>query len=186
MCTALGQVGQGLFHLVHQHQAEVAGLQARQGGVNGDEFATDFLHMLGAGGVGQAFAQQGHDFAIAASALGSVLVQDHIVKCGAQDHGLRADVLVAAVATLPSNPLTFPAIYYAAYRLGAWLLDSGHEAPIRSAHESMSALIAGASGPVLVGLIIFSIVSAILGFVLVHGAWRIALVQQWRRRRARH
>ena len=99
---------------------------------------------------------------------------------------VRGNVLVAAVATLPSNPLTFPAIYYAAYRLGAWLLDSGHEAPIRTAHESMSALIAGASGPVLVGLIIFSIVSAVLGFVLVHGAWRIALVQQWRRRRARH
>lgn len=99
---------------------------------------------------------------------------------------VRGNVLVAAVATLPSNPLTFPAIYYAAYRLGAWLLDTGHEAPIRTAHESMSALIAGASGPVLVGLIIFSIVSAILGFVLVHGAWRIALVQQWRRRRARH
>lgn len=99
---------------------------------------------------------------------------------------VRGNVLVAAVATLPSNPLTFPAIYYAAYRLGAWLLDSGHEAPIRTAHESMSALIAGASGPVLVGLVIFSIVSAILGFVLVHGAWRIALVQQWRRRRARH
>jgi hypothetical protein len=46
----------------------------------------------------QAFAQQGHHLAVGAAALGGVLVQDHVVEGGAQDHGLLADVLVAAVA----------------------------------------------------------------------------------------
>ena len=98
---------------------------------------------------------------------------------------VRGNVLVAAVATLPSNPLTFPAIYYGAYRLGAWLLGTTHSAPAASANQSMRDLIAGASGPVLVGLLIFSIASAIVGFLLVHGAWRLFLVRQWRGRRTR-
>ena len=49
-------------------------------------------------GARQAFAQQADDFAIGAAALGGVLVQDHVVEGGAQDHGLHADVLVAPVA----------------------------------------------------------------------------------------
>jgi hypothetical protein len=51
-------VGQGFFHLVHQHQAQVARLQARQGGVDGDELATDFFDVPGARRACQAFAQQ--------------------------------------------------------------------------------------------------------------------------------
>jgi hypothetical protein len=90
-------VGQRFFHLVHQHQAQVARLQARQGGVDGDELATDLFDML-VRGARQAFAQQGHHLAVGAAALGGVLVQDHVVEGGAQDHGLLADVLVAAVA----------------------------------------------------------------------------------------
>jgi hypothetical protein len=58
----------------------------------------DFLDMPGAGCAGQAFTQQRHHFAIAAAALGGVLVQDHVVKGRAEDHGLLADVFVAAVA----------------------------------------------------------------------------------------
>lgn len=98
---------------------------------------------------------------------------------------VRGNVLVAALATLPSNPLTFPAIYYGAYKLGAWLLDTPGAAPAQAANQSMSDLIAGASGPVLLGLIIFAITSAVLGFLLVHGAWRLFLVRQWRSRRPR-
>jgi uncharacterized protein (DUF2062 family) len=35
--------------------------------------------------------------------------------------GVRANVPAAAISTLVSNPVTFPAIYYGAYRLGARL-----------------------------------------------------------------
>lgn len=35
--------------------------------------------------------------------------------------GVRANVPAAAISTLVSNPVTFPAIYYCAYRLGARL-----------------------------------------------------------------
>lgn len=95
---------------------------------------------------------------------------------------VRGNVLVAAAATLPSNPLTFPAIYYGAYKLGAWLLDTRATQPSVAADQSMRELIAGASGPVTLGLIVFAILSALLGYWLVHGVWRLFLVRQWRRR----
>ena len=94
---------------------------------------------------------------------------------------VRGNVLIAALATMPSNPLTFPAIYYGAYKLGAWLLGTARAAPVAT-DQSMRDLIAGASGPVLLGLVIFSIASAILGYLLVQGAWRIYLVRQWSKR----
>ena len=50
-------MGQRFFHLVHQHQAQVARLQARQGGVDGDEFATDFFDVCGPRCACQAFAR---------------------------------------------------------------------------------------------------------------------------------
>ena len=62
-------MGQRFFHLVHQHQAQVAGLQALQGGVDGDELAPDLLDVLRARRAGQAFAQQGHHLAVATAAL---------------------------------------------------------------------------------------------------------------------
>ena len=45
----------------------------------------------------QAFAQQGQHFAVGATALALVLVEDDLVEGIAEDLGLLADVLVAAV-----------------------------------------------------------------------------------------
>src|SRR5450830_1824008 len=93
----LRQMRQRLFHLVHQHQAQVAGLQAVQGHVDGLEFALDLFDMAGAGGAGQALAQQGHHFAVGTATPASVAVQHHVVKGLAQDGGLFGDVFVAPV-----------------------------------------------------------------------------------------
>ena len=98
----------------------------------------------------------------------------------------RGNLLVAAAATLLSNPLTFPAIYYAAYRTGVGLLG-GTPLAVHPAPESasMMTLISGASVPTLLGLLLFAIVSAVLGYALVQLSWRLFLVRQWRRRHPR-
>ncbi|WP_240325620.1 DUF2062 domain-containing protein [Sphingomonas mesophila] len=115
-------------------------------------------------------------------AVSFVLPVGQIVLAALFASMVRGNVLVAAAATLPSNPLTFPAIYYGAYKLGAWLLGTPVTAPAVAADRSMSEMIVGASGPVSLGLIIFAVASAILGYWLVHGVWRLFLVRQWRRR----
>jgi uncharacterized protein (DUF2062 family) len=95
----------------------------------------------------------------------------------------RGNLLVAAAATLFSNPITFPAIYYAAYKTGVILLG-GTPLAVHPAPESVSmmTLISGASVPTLLGLLLFAIVSAALGYALVQLSWRLFLVRQWRRR----
>ena len=98
-------MGKCFFHLIDQHQAQVSGLQAREGRVDGDELAADLFYVAGARGPGQSLAQQGHDLAVGPAALGGILVQDHIVERCAQDHGLLADVLVTPVTRLL---MTFP------------------------------------------------------------------------------
>jgi hypothetical protein len=58
----------------------------------------DLFHVGGARGALQALAQQGQHLAVGPAALAGVLVEDHVVEGLAQDLGLLADVLVAAVA----------------------------------------------------------------------------------------
>ena len=94
----------------------------------------------------------------------------------------RGNLLVAAAATLVSNPLTFPAIYYAAYKLGAFLLGASALVPPVPDGASTASLIAGASLPTLIGLMIFATLSAASGYVLVQLSWRLFLVRQWRSR----
>ena len=94
----------------------------------------------------------------------------------------RGNLLVAAAATLLSNPLTFPAIYYAAYRLGAFLLGGTVFAPPALEGASTASLLAGASLPTFLGLAILAVVTSALGYALVQLSWRLFLVRQWRRR----
>jgi uncharacterized protein (DUF2062 family) len=97
----------------------------------------------------------------------------------------RGNVLVAAAATFVANPITFPAIYYGAYRLGHYLLGmatTGTTFAQVEAAPSMMAMFAGATGPTIIGLLIFAVVSSAIGYALVEGMWRVALIRQWRAR----
>ena len=69
-----------LFNLIDQDQAQVTGVEALQGQVDGLEFAGDVVDALGPAGVGQAVAQQADDFAVGAAALAGVLVEDNVVE----------------------------------------------------------------------------------------------------------
>lgn len=99
---------------------------------------------------------------------------------------VRGNLLVAALVTFVTNPLTFPPIYYAAYRLGTFLIDAISRAPT-TLKPSMGfdavQWLASALVPTALGLLIFGCLSSLAGFTLVHVAWRLWLGRQWRRRR---
>jgi len=91
---------------------------------------------------------------------------------------------VALVMVWITNPLTFPLIYYFAYRLGAWLLDT----PTRELEFEMSfSWLANQVGdiwaPLLLGCFILGVVSGTLGNTLVSVVWRVYVLRNWRRRR---
>jgi uncharacterized protein (DUF2062 family) len=101
---------------------------------------------------------------------------------------LRANLGVAAAATLVTNPLTFPFVYYVAYRIGARLLTGEALSPadvalLEQAAEQLpaasgwfSSLLSWTSSvgiSLALGLGVLAVTSAVLGYVLVHLAWRL-------------
>lgn len=116
----------------------------------------------------------------------------------------RANVWVAAVATLVSNPFTYAPIYYAAWRLGSFLLGepvpAGAEsfdpdlveavtpslehasAGIGSWLSEIGAAMAAYGKPLFLGLGLMAITCSIIGYFGTLMAWRVSVVA--RRRRA--
>src|SRR3954470_21489458 len=102
---------------------------------------------------------------------------------------LRANVAVAAAFTLVVNPLTIPAIYYAAYRIGSWELH--HDATLvnPAAAERFSSEISRimfwyhqASGPIAMGVLTIAVSAALIGYFGSAFVWRSWLASRWRER----
>jgi uncharacterized protein (DUF2062 family) len=98
---------------------------------------------------------------------------------------LRANLPVAAVATLVSNPFTYAPIGVLAYRTGAALLGepvapaeaaaierSGDDVPLPA--ESWRARIAALGKPIVVGLAVFAAAGALLAWLGVNLVWLFA------------
>jgi uncharacterized protein (DUF2062 family) len=102
---------------------------------------------------------------------------------------VRANLPVAAVTTLVTNPFTFAPVYVAAYYTGAAILgqevdQAAADALAEGASEtSWTTRFADVGKPWLVGLIVFAVVGGALAWVAVHVAWIAAV--RWRRWRAR-
>jgi len=105
---------------------------------------------------------------------------------------LRANLWVTAVATLVTNPFTFAPMYYAAYRLGAWLLGApevvGEAAMDPAAAGGFVAWLAfwwerlnGIGRPLVLGLSVLAVVAALVGYYTTLLVWRIAVVLKRRR-----
>ena len=104
---------------------------------------------------------------------------------------VRANLAVAALCTFISNPLTTPLIYVGAYEIGAKLLQmQGDVASIADFtadnwFEQLTLLVTSAPLPVALGLLLVSVLSAALGFAVIHFVWRIWIRQRWAARRER-
>jgi uncharacterized protein (DUF2062 family) len=111
---------------------------------------------------------------------------------------LRANVVVAAVTTLITNPFTFPFIYLWAYRLGALL--TGRDNPddelgvLAEAEDAAQAALevqswypalldwAGSVGPpVAIGVVLLACCAALIAYVLVYTLWSLGLALTGRR-----
>lgn len=116
---------------------------------------------------------------------------------------LRVNLPVAAFSTLVTNPFTFPAVYFVAYRLGELL--TGGEAPvpeeaietevkvkILEQQTDVSGWFANSidwmqsvGSSLAIGLGVLAIVSAVGGYFIVSGLWRLNATRRWRKRRMR-
>ncbi|KGA03054.1 ATP-binding protein [Cobetia amphilecti] len=97
---------------------------------------------------------------------------------------LRCNLALSVGLVWVTNPLTMPVVYYATYRVGAWMLDT----PARVMPDQVSAAwFANQLEDILPALALGSLVSAVvlalLANMLVRLLWRYQVVRNWRSRR---
>jgi uncharacterized protein len=114
---------------------------------------------------------------------------------------LRANLPIAVVSTLVTNPFTFAPIYYMAYRLGAFILgETNHkaaEAALNAQAENLGdnlgdgltrwiEKITEMGEPLILGLVIFAVVGAALSYFMVRLLWRLQVMWRLHQKRKRH
>jgi uncharacterized protein (DUF2062 family) len=119
---------------------------------------------------------------------------------------LRANIPAAIASTLINNPVTFPPVYYGAWKVGSWVLgESADEAdaPVLPDALELTGIGDGAANgrgfwrrtldglqavgkPLMVGAVIFAFVFGTLSYFLVNGIWhlRVRLKRRARQRRS--
>lgn len=118
------------------------------------------------------------------SAMLPIPLQMAVAACGAKL--ARCNLPLAVGLVWVTNPLTMPLIFYANYRLGAWLMS----VPAREAPEHLSPRwIAERLGDILpalaLGSVVMAVALALAGNLVVRLLWRWQVSRSWKRRHRR-
>jgi uncharacterized protein len=111
----------------------------------------------------------------------------HVLLASVAAIALRANVVVAALTTFISNPLTLPILYYAAYRVGTFITEAAEGTPVEalaSAEQAAEAALnlhtwlpflvdwlSSVGAPTAIGIVTLSCASAMIVYALVIGVW---------------
>ena len=83
-----------------------------------------------------------------------------------------------------TNPITMPPIFYFAYVVGSWILNTPpSDIQFELSYEWLEAELSIIWEPFLLGCLICGIVSSVLGYVLSRLIWRIVVIKTWNKRR---
>lgn len=112
---------------------------------------------------------------------------------------LRVNLPTAAFSTLVSNPLTFPAIYYVAWRIGDFLTGGAavaqtvlendieqvmtvQQGEVIGWFSNLVLWLQSVGLPLALGLFVLAVVSAAVGYLLVSAMWKLNVSRRWRKR----
>ncbi|MDR1661560.1 MAG: DUF2062 domain-containing protein [Azoarcus sp.] len=109
---------------------------------------------------------------------------------------LRANLPLALITTLYTNPFTIVPLYFAAFMLGDWMLGASNATAFTRPPEFdglglsgwCTALLEWMSGlgkPLAIGLALLATGLALAGYFIVHGLWRLERGWHWRKRAQR-
>lgn len=105
-----------------------------------------------------------------------------IVAAAAHCVWWRANIPIAAGMTMLTNPFTIGFWLWLAYQLGTWLMGAPPE-PMVIPAEGALAWVASFGKPTALGMGLFAVGGASMGYLGVKGLWRWRI---WVRRRARN
>jgi uncharacterized protein (DUF2062 family) len=94
----------------------------------------------------------------------------------------RGNIPVAAGVTLITNPLTVGGWLWLAYQVGSLIIESPAGAPARPPAEGLLAWIGSIGAPTLLGMAIFAVGGAVVGYLLT--TFTARALAWWRMRRA--
>jgi uncharacterized protein (DUF2062 family) len=107
---------------------------------------------------------------------------------------LAAGVSIIVHSNLPlsialvwiTNPLTMPAIFYACYIVGTWVLGGSEQAFAFEASWQWIMQSISTIGPAfLLGCAILATLFSIVGFFSIQTLWRYSVIKEWRKRSLR-
>ncbi|MGE5385027.1 MAG: DUF2062 domain-containing protein [Betaproteobacteria bacterium] len=107
----------------------------------------------------------------------------------------RVNLPLALATTLYTNPFTIVPLYIAAYHIGRLAVgsDVSFVAPPEFQWSEIPAWTSafidwmlGMGKPLGVGLVLLAVGLAFIGYVLMKGAWRLYLINAWRKRKRRN
>ncbi len=84
-----------------------------------------------------------------------------------------ANLPLAVALVWITNPLTIPPIFYACYKLGAWVLGVGIEQDFVMSLEYVWMVLGAIWQPFLLGCLLFSVVSAFAGYWTIQLTYRL-------------
>jgi hypothetical protein len=98
----------------------------------------------------------------------------------------RVNILIAVPVVWITNPFTITPMFYSAYLLGAWLLDTppNHFA-FELTFDWLFKELAHVWKPFLLGCFIAASISALAGFLFVRLLWRYQIIQHIKQRKVR-
>ena len=99
----------------------------------------------------------------------------------------RVNLALSVALVWLTNPLTMAPIFYFAYKIGAWLLDvPPRNFNFQLSDEWLVSELGASWAPLLLGSFVLASISALAGFLLIRGLWRLRLMQHvQRKKRAR-
>ncbi len=96
---------------------------------------------------------------------------------------LRANLPLSISLIFVTNPLTMPVIYYAAYELGATLLNTPlQDVKFEITWSWLTQRLGDIWQPFLLGCFVIGLIAAVAGYITINLLWRWRVVLAWRQR----
>lgn len=97
---------------------------------------------------------------------------------------VRCNLPVAVAVVWVSNPITVAPLFFAAYKVGAWLLGlPQRHVDYELSFDWLATRLSDVWEPLVLGCFLMGTLSALLGYFVVQLIWRLHVMQSWRNRR---
>ncbi len=95
-----------------------------------------------------------------------------------------ANIPLSVALVWLTNPITMPPLFYAAYRLGAWVLQMPvNNFAFELSFRWLAEVFNTTAIPLLLGSIILAFFFSILAYFLMNFIWRVNITNKWKKRK---